>query len=149
MTDIGPVPVGTVRDLVGTMLRASLGLDPGRALEWFEVQVGPRAEPDDPTWEHPLWRFRSDMPRIASIDGVPVHDGMEVKSARPTVRLRTDAPVSAFRWELRQDGAVVEKDRSTQGISTCCIRRSTRTCLAWTARPRHGSATQRRRMPGT
>ena len=64
MTDIGPVPVGTVRDLVGTMLRASLALDRGRVLEWYEVQVAPRAEPDDPAWEHPIWRFRSDMPRL-------------------------------------------------------------------------------------
>ncbi len=117
MTDIGPVPTGTVRDLIGTMLRASFALDRGRTLDWYEVQVGPRAEPDDPAWERPLWRFRSDMPRFASIDGMPVHDGVELKSARPTVRLKVDGPVVAFRWELRQDGAVVEKDRSRQGIS--------------------------------
>jgi hypothetical protein len=42
---------------------------------------------------------------------------MRVRSALPTFRLRTPEPVDRVRWELRQDGATVDKGRGADGIS--------------------------------
>ena len=117
MAVVRPDRVGEVRDLLGTMLRADIELDPGTALDWYEIQLAPRAGPDDPVWDHPSWRFRSDMPHIAAIDGSPPFEGMRIRSALPTFRLRVADPVDRVSWELRQDGGVVDKGSGTEGIS--------------------------------
>ena len=117
MAVVRPDRVGEVRDLLGTMLRADIELDPGTALDWYEIQLAPRAGPDDPVWDHPIWRFRSDMPHIASIDGSPPFEAMRIRSALPTFRLRVADPDDRVSWELRQDGGVVDKGSGTEGIS--------------------------------
>ncbi len=50
MSRVRPIPVEEVRDLRGVKL------------------IAPRAGPDDPAWDRPIWRF-SDMPRFESIAG--------------------------------------------------------------------------------
>jgi hypothetical protein len=102
---------------LGTTFRADVELDPGSSLDWYEIQLAPRAGPNDPVWDDPIWRFRSDMPHIASIGGSPPFEGVRIRSARPSFRLRVAEPVDRVRWELRQDGEVVEKGRGAEGIS--------------------------------
>ena len=117
MSRVRPIPVEEVRDLLGVMLQANVDLDPGSVLDSYEIQLAPRARPDDPAWERPIWRFRSDMPRFESIAGSQAFEEMQVRSARPTFRLRVTEPVDRYRWELRQDGDIVDTGGGTDGIS--------------------------------
>lgn len=116
MTSITPTPLGTVPSLVGAVLRAEVRLEPDRTLEWFEVELGHRAPAGDPRWTKPLWRFRSDMPDLVALGGAPAFDGMVVASNQPRLRFRVDEPITAYRWQLRQDGRVVGRGRVREGI---------------------------------
>jgi murein DD-endopeptidase MepM/ murein hydrolase activator NlpD len=116
MTSVVPTPVGTVPNLVGVRLRADVELDPGRTLDWYEIELGPRAGADDPRWNRPMWQFRSDMPDLQALGGEAAYDGMEVVSAQPRLRFRVSDAITAYRWQLRQDGKVVARGRVRDGI---------------------------------
>jgi hypothetical protein len=57
-------------------------------------------------------------PHYETVDGCPAVNGMTVAARRPPFRLSTDEPVDMYRWRLRQDDEVVEReDGATSGIS--------------------------------
>jgi len=51
------------------------------------------------------------MPDFDRLGGAMAFDGMDVRSARPTLRFRVPERILAFRWQLRQDGNLVGRGR--------------------------------------